>query len=255
LKQIRLLLQYEANLEIKDGKGRTPLFIAATKLKDPSLVQFLTHAKANVAVEDNNGQTLLDAIVYSDYYPTKRAVFDIVKGALPEVDTQASEWQLIRAAALSAIKQNYLKEFFAQINRGYRPAEDGDLLLPLAFEHKSEEAIKVLTQWFPMEVCGYEALRRSLHIALQQKNISYLLLLWQQLAAKQLRTEQHTECHFKLVKAIEQGSLEGIIAAIAEGYSFLSHGDKGKQYLDLAERLQKKPLVPVLNLLIRAASC
>jgi ankyrin repeat protein len=76
LSLLRTVIEVASDLEVEDGQGKTPLFIAAMEVQDPALVRFLLKAGANPLTGLKDGTSLLTAIKQAE---ESKSLNDILK--------------------------------------------------------------------------------------------------------------------------------------------------------------------------------
>lgn len=74
---IMLLLKEQANINIQDNEGRTPLWIACIENKDPKLVEFLLKCKADPKIPDRSGKRIRDKLNEMNF-PQKAKILELL---------------------------------------------------------------------------------------------------------------------------------------------------------------------------------
>lgn len=74
---IMLLLKEQANINIQDNEGRTPLWIACIENKDPRLVEFLLKCKADAKIPDRSGKRIRDKLNEMNF-PQKAKILELL---------------------------------------------------------------------------------------------------------------------------------------------------------------------------------
>ena len=83
VKIARILIDNDAQINVKDENGRTPLMIATLR-NYPSMVRMLLISNANERIKDKNGDTALIHSIRSNYMEC----FTILSNTYPEIDEQ-----------------------------------------------------------------------------------------------------------------------------------------------------------------------
>lgn len=79
---VNLCLQKGADINARNGDGRTPLMIAVWK-DNPSLVRFILSKQPDLFAKDNSGETAYDLIKRVNNADTRRNITVIMLQALP----------------------------------------------------------------------------------------------------------------------------------------------------------------------------
>lgn len=102
----RCLIENGADLEFEDYKGRTPLFLAASKGKNIMYVETLLKLEADLTVEDIKGRSLLHAIAQRTDLSSAHEFFALVYHQLPKEERVSYEHLQHAIGARQALESN-----------------------------------------------------------------------------------------------------------------------------------------------------
>lgn len=136
------LIEAGALLDLKDDKGRTSLFLAASKGRSAAMVQLFLSFNAHLNTTNLNRETILYAVARRSLNPTTRKMFDVI---YQKISSQVSEKSTLYFAKSDF--QN-LNAFFRKVHQGVQVDEQ---TLLTALKYEADEVLDNILTWFKVD--------------------------------------------------------------------------------------------------------